>query len=133
DISAACAGYCYGIGQADSLVRSGMATRVLVIGVEKMSDFIDPTDRSISFLLGDGAGAAIVTASDTVGIAPTVWGSDGSQSGAIYQTRSGLEYRQKEDGQGHAETAERAREAADSVVLARTVCGSDGVQSGAIY
>ena len=64
DISAACAGYCYGIAQADALVRSGVAKYVLVVGGEKLSDFIAPTDRSISFLLGDGAGAAIVGPSD---------------------------------------------------------------------
>jgi len=50
DISAACAGYCYGIAQADALVRSGMAKYVLVVGGEKLTDFIDPTDRTISFL-----------------------------------------------------------------------------------
>ena len=60
DISAACAGFCYGIAQADALVRSGAVQNVLVIGVEKLSDFIDNTERSISFLLGDGAGAAVV-------------------------------------------------------------------------
>ncbi|GEA85401.1 3-oxoacyl-ACP synthase [Cellulomonas sp. A375-1] len=88
DISAACAGYCYGIGQADALVRSGAARHVLVIGAEKMSDFIDPTDRSISFLLGDGAGAVVIGPSDTPGIGPTVWGSDGGQAQAIRQTHS---------------------------------------------
>ncbi len=88
DISAACAGYCYGIGQADALVRSGVARHVLVVGAEKMSEFIDPTDRSISFLLGDGAGAVVVGPSDTPGIGPTVWGSDGSQAHAIRQTHS---------------------------------------------
>ena len=88
DISAACAGYAYGIGQADALVRSGAARNVLVIGAEKLSDIIDPTDRSISFLLGDGAGAAIVGPSDTPGIGPTVWGSDGSRAQAIRQTHS---------------------------------------------
>ncbi|MCL3860670.1 beta-ketoacyl-ACP synthase III [Actinotalea sp. K2] len=88
DISAACAGYCYGIAQADALVRSGNARNVLVIGAEKMSDFIDPADRSISFLLGDGAGAAVVGASDTPGIGPTVWGSDGAQAPLIKQTHS---------------------------------------------
>ncbi|HEY0217119.1 MAG TPA: beta-ketoacyl-ACP synthase III [Cellulomonas sp.] len=93
DISAACAGYCYGIGQADALVRAGAARNVLVIGAEKMSDFIDPTDRSISFLLGDGAGAVVIGASDTPGIGPTVWGSDGSQSQAIRQTHSWLDVR----------------------------------------
>ena len=88
DISAACAGYCYGIGQADALVRAGSARHVLVIGAEKMSDFIDPTDRSISFLLGDGAGAVVIGPSDTPGIGPTIWGSDGGQAQAIRQTHS---------------------------------------------
>ncbi len=99
DVSAACAGYCYGIAQADALVRAGTAQNVLVVGVEKMSDFIDPTDRTISFLLGDGAGAAIVGPSDTPKIGPTVWGSDGGQASAIYQTKSWLDYRRTELGE----------------------------------
>ncbi|KQS96959.1 beta-ketoacyl-ACP synthase III [Cellulomonas sp. Leaf395] len=90
DISAACAGYCYGIGQADALVRAGTARNVLVIGAEKMSELVDPTDRSISFLLGDGAGAVVIGPSDTPGIGPTIWGSDGSQAQAIRQTHSWL-------------------------------------------
>jgi len=93
DISAACAGYCYGIGQADALVRAGAARHVLVIGAEKMSEFVDPTDRSISFLLGDGGGAVVIGASDTPGIGPTIWGSDGSQAQAIRQTHSWLDVR----------------------------------------
>ena len=93
DISAACAGYCYGIAQADALVRSGLAKYVLVVGAEKLSDFIDPTDRSISFLLADGAGAAIVGPSDEPGIAPTVWGSDGSHWSSVSMTNSLLELR----------------------------------------
>jgi 3-oxoacyl-[acyl-carrier-protein] synthase-3 len=93
DISAACAGYCYGIAQADALVRSGVAKYVLVVGGEKLSDFIDPTDRSISFLLGDGAGAAIVGPSDSPGISPTVWGSDGSKWHAVGMTDSLLDFR----------------------------------------
>jgi len=98
DISAACAGYCYGIGQADALVRAGTARHVLVIGAEKMSEFVDPTDRSISFLLGDGAGAVVVGPSDTPGIGPTVWGSDGSQAQAIRQTHSWLATRDEGAG-----------------------------------
>jgi len=94
DVSAACAGYCYGIAQADALVRSGTAEYVLVIGVEKLSDFIDNTERTISFLLGDGAGAVVVGPSDTPGIGPSVWGSDGSKSGAIGMTHSMLEVRE---------------------------------------
>ncbi len=87
DISAACAGYAYGIAQADALVRSGTAKYVLVVGAEKLSDFAKPTDRSISFLLGDGAGAAIVGPSDTIGIGPTLWGSDGSKWDAVGMDR----------------------------------------------
>ena len=97
DISAACAGYCYGIAQADSLVRSGTAKYVLVVGGEKLSDFIDPTDRSISFLLGDGAGAAIVGPADSPGISQSVWGSDGSKWEAVGMTGSLLDFR---DGTG---------------------------------
>jgi 3-oxoacyl-[acyl-carrier-protein] synthase-3 len=97
DISAACAGYCYGIAQADSLVRSGVAKYVLVVGGEKLTDFIDPTDRSISFLLGDGAGAAIVGPSDSPGISKSVWGSDGSKWEAVGMTGSLLDFR---DGTG---------------------------------
>jgi len=96
DISAACAGYCYGIAQADALVRSGVAKYVLVVGGEKLSDFIDPTDRSISFLLADGAGAAIVGPSDTPGISPTVWGSDGSHWDKVSMTASLLDFRDGE-------------------------------------
>jgi len=87
DISAACAGYTYGIAQADALIRAGVCEYVLVVGAEKLSDFANPTDRSISFLLGDGAGAAVVGPSDQVGIGPTVWGSDGSKWDAVGMNR----------------------------------------------
>lgn len=93
DISAACAGYCYGIAQADALVRAGQAEFVLVVGAEKLSDFIDPKDRSISFLLGDGAGAAVVGPSDHAGISKTIWGSDGSNWDKVGMTASQLEFR----------------------------------------
>jgi 3-oxoacyl-[acyl-carrier-protein] synthase-3 len=93
DISAACAGYCYGIAQADSLVRSGTARYVLVVGAEKLSDFISPTDRSISFLLGDGAGAAVVGPSDHPGISKTVWGSDGGNWDKVGMTGSLIDFR----------------------------------------
>ncbi|GAA1526352.1 3-oxoacyl-[acyl-carrier-protein] synthase-3 [Microbacterium ginsengiterrae] len=95
DMNAACAGYAYAIAQADALIRAGAARYALVIGAEKLSDVVDPTDRSISFLLGDGAGAALIGPSETPGIAPAVWGSDGSKSevvamnGTLTQFRDG--------------------------------------------
>jgi 3-oxoacyl-[acyl-carrier-protein] synthase-3 len=94
DISAACAGYCYGIAQGDALVRSGAAAYVLVVGAEKLSDVIDNTERTISFLLGDGAGAVVIGPSDTPGIGPSVWGSDGSKWDAIGMTHSMLDIRE---------------------------------------
>ncbi|BDZ43257.1 beta-ketoacyl-[acyl-carrier-protein] synthase III [Paraoerskovia sediminicola] len=86
DVSAACAGYTYAVAQADALVRAGVARHVLVVGSEKMSEFVDPTDRSISFLLGDGAGAVVVGPAPDAGIGPVVWGSDGGKAPAITQT-----------------------------------------------
>jgi len=83
DVNAACAGYAYAIAQADALIKAGAAHYALVIGTEKLSDIGDPADRSISFLLGDGAGAALIGPSDTPGIAPAVWGSDGSKADAV--------------------------------------------------
>jgi len=86
DVSAACAGFCYSLAQADSLIRTGSATNVLVIGVERLSDITDKSDRGTAFLFADGAGAAVVSPSDVPGIGPVVWGSDGAQAGALKQS-----------------------------------------------
>jgi 3-oxoacyl-[acyl-carrier-protein] synthase-3 len=93
DTNAACAGFSYAVTQADALIRSGAAHYALVIGAEKLSDVVDPTDRSISFLLGDGAGAVVIGPSDTPGIAPAVWGSDGSKADAIGMNATLTEFR----------------------------------------
>lgn len=83
DISAACAGFCYGVGLADNLIRGGQAKNVLVIGTEKLSDFLNLDDRGTAFIFGDGAGAVVISASDTPGIGTTVWNTDGRQMDAI--------------------------------------------------
>jgi len=88
DISAACAGFCHGVAMAADLVRGGSARHVLVIGVERLSDITDPTDRGTAFIFADGAGAALVGPSDEPGIGPVVWGSDGAQADLIRQKRS---------------------------------------------
>ncbi len=87
DISAACAGFCYGLAQAEALVRAGQAKHVLVIGAETLSRMTDLHDRGTAFLFADGAGAAIVGPSDVNGIGPVVWGSDGTQADAIWQAQ----------------------------------------------
>ncbi len=91
DVSAACAGYCHGIALASDMVRGGSARHVLVVGVERLSDFTSRDDRGTAFIFGDGAGAAVVGPSDTPGIGPTVWGSDGAQWEAISQTESWID------------------------------------------
>jgi 3-oxoacyl-[acyl-carrier-protein] synthase III len=93
DVNAACAGFAYAVAQADALIRGGVAHYAVVVGAEKLSDIVDPTDRSISFLLGDGAGAVVIGPSDTPGIGPTVWGSDGSKADAVGMNHTLTEFR----------------------------------------
>lgn len=86
DISAACAGFCYGVAMASDLVRAGSSRRVLVVGVEKLSDFTDPNDRATAFIFADGAGAVLIGASDEPRIGPVAWGSDADSRDAISLT-----------------------------------------------
>ncbi len=103
DISAACAGYCYGISLANDMIRSGSARHVLVVGVEKLSDFTDPRDRGSAFIFGDGAGAAVVGPSDSPGISPTVWGSDGKNWDKIAQREPWTDLREAMEKSGREE------------------------------
>ncbi|MEU5508748.1 beta-ketoacyl-ACP synthase III [Streptomyces fungicidicus] len=83
DINVVCAGFTHALATADHAVRAGGASRVLVIGADKMTDVTDWTDRTTCVLVGDGAGAAVVEACDPVtagddapaGIGPVLWGS----------------------------------------------------------
>ena len=93
DISAACAGFCYGVGIANDMVRNKTANNVLVIGAEKLSDFTDPDDRATAFIFADGAGAVVIGASNDVGIGPTVWGASAETREAIVLEPSYLEYK----------------------------------------
>ena len=93
DISAACAGFCYGVGIASDLVRAGTAEYVLLVGVEKLSDFTDPADRGTAFIFADGAGAVIIGPSDTPGIGPMIWGSDATAREAIMMEPSWVDLR----------------------------------------
>ncbi|PDP87777.1 3-oxoacyl-ACP synthase [Glycomyces fuscus] len=84
DLNAACAGFCYALGVASDMVRGGSSRNVLVIGSEKLSDWVDWDDRSTCVIFADGAGAAIVSASEEQGIGPVVWGSSGERADKIY-------------------------------------------------
>jgi 3-oxoacyl-(acyl-carrier-protein) synthase III len=85
DISAACAGFCHGVSMASDFIRGGSARHVLVIGVERLSDITDRTDRGTAFIFADGAGAVVVGPSEEPGIGPVVWGSDGERADLIMQ------------------------------------------------
>jgi 3-oxoacyl-[acyl-carrier-protein] synthase-3 len=85
DLNTACSGFSYGLAVAADLVRAGTSSSVLVIGAEKLSDWMDWTDRSTCIIFADGAGAAVVGAAldaASVGVGPVAWGSAGDQ----YQT-----------------------------------------------
>lgn len=84
DVNAACAGFCYALSNASDAVRAGSARNVLVIGAEKLSQWVDWTDRSTCIIFADGAGAAVVTGSDEAAVGPVVWGSAGDMASRIY-------------------------------------------------
>jgi len=83
DLNAACGGFCYALSVAADAVRSGSAQRVVVIGSEKITDWIDWSDRGTCILFGDGAAAVVVEPSDEPGIGPVAWGSDGEAFATI--------------------------------------------------
>lgn len=86
DISAACTGFVYALSVAKAFIESGMKKNVLIVGAEKVSNVMDYTDRSICMLFGDGAGAAIITATDDKekSIVDVQCSSDGSLSDILY-------------------------------------------------
>ncbi|MBV1936490.1 beta-ketoacyl-ACP synthase III [Streptomyces sp. BV286] len=83
DLNVVCAGFTHALATADHAVRAGGATRVLVIGADKMSDVADWTDRTTCVLVGDGAGAAVVEAAKESGIGPVLWGSVPEMGNAV--------------------------------------------------
>lgn len=85
DILAACTGFIYGLGLASAQIRSGAVNTALVIGTETLSRILDWTDRGTAILFGDGAGAFVLTASDTPGgVIDYVMHSDGSGADLLF-------------------------------------------------
>ena len=78
DVNAACTGFIYALDIADKYIKGGFAKNVLVVGTEKITSLIDWSDRNTCVLFGDGAGAVILTASQTPGLISNTIGSDGS-------------------------------------------------------
>ncbi|WP_021027951.1 beta-ketoacyl-ACP synthase III [Comamonas sp. B-9] len=78
DMQAVCSGFVYALTVADSMIKSGSAKRVLVVGAEVFSRILDFNDRTTCVLFGDGAGAVVLEASDKSGILATELHADGS-------------------------------------------------------
>jgi 3-oxoacyl-[acyl-carrier-protein] synthase-3 len=86
DVSAACAGFMYGIVTAKQFIETDVYKYVLVVGVEKLSKITDWTDRNTAVLFGDGAGATVIgPVSDNRGILSFELGADGTGSKHLYQ------------------------------------------------
>jgi 3-oxoacyl-[acyl-carrier-protein] synthase-3 len=78
DIQAVCTGFIYALGVADKFIRTGSATRALVVGAETISRIIDWTDRGTCVLFGDGAGAVVIGADQEPGILASCLHADGA-------------------------------------------------------
>ena len=88
DVQAVCSGFLYALATADSLLRTGMATKALVIGAETFSRILDWEDRTTCVLFGDGAGAVVLEAQDVAedgpGILATRLHADGEHKDLLY-------------------------------------------------
>jgi len=84
DVQAVCAGFAYALSVADNFVRAEAASCVLVVGAETFSRILDWNDRNTCVLFGDGAGAVVVTASETPGILSTHLHADGRHAELLH-------------------------------------------------
>ena len=83
-VEAVCSGFLYALSVADQFIRSGQASRVLVVGAETFTRYVDPNDRSTCILFGDGAGAVLLEAADEPGIMVTRLHADGRFADLLY-------------------------------------------------
>jgi 3-oxoacyl-[acyl-carrier-protein] synthase-3 len=83
DFNLGCSGFVYGLGLADGMIKSGLARRVLLITAETYTKYIDPIDRSLRTIFGDGAAATLVEASDTPSIGAFSLGTDGRGANSL--------------------------------------------------
>ena len=84
DIAAACSGFIYGLNIADNFIKSGQYKTILVVGVEALTRMTDWTDRSTCVLFGDGAGVAILQASEEPGIISSSLHADGHYASSLW-------------------------------------------------
>lgn len=89
DLMAGCSGFLYTLHVAEGIIKSGGAEKILAIGVDTLSKVTDFEDRSTCILFGDGAGAAVLTASDEPGILSSILNSDGNHWDLLYVPAGG--------------------------------------------
>ncbi len=121
DVNVVCAGFTHALATADHALRAGAATNAIVVGVEKFTDVVDWTDRSTCVLVGDGAGAAVLTTAAEPGIGPVVWGSVPEMGHAV--RIEGTPSRFAQEGQSVYRWA-----TTQLPPIARTVCERAGIE-----
>jgi 3-oxoacyl-[acyl-carrier-protein] synthase-3 len=89
DFNLGCSGYVYGLSLADGFIRSGVANRLLLLTAETYTKFIDPTDRSLRTIFGDGAAATLVDAVETESLGSFVFGTDGRGANTLIVNSGG--------------------------------------------
>jgi len=89
DFNLGCSGFVYGLSLADGLIRTGSVRRVLLVTAETYSKYIDPTDRSLRTIFGDGAAATLIDAADEPTLGAFKYGTDGSGANTLLVTRGG--------------------------------------------
>ncbi len=89
DLLAGCSGYLYALHVGKSLIESGSAKNLLVVGAETLSKIMDFKDRTTCILFGDGAGASVLSASDTPGLLSSCLGANGSAGDLLHMPGGG--------------------------------------------
>jgi 3-oxoacyl-[acyl-carrier-protein] synthase-3 len=129
DLAAACAGFSYAASVADSMLESGAASRVLLIGADAMSTIVDQKDRSTAVLFGDGAGAVILDPSDgDSGFVDHILGADGRMAPLGRAGHPGDEHKLYQNGREVFKFAVRILPEMVEKLLSRNAISLDDVQ-----
>jgi 3-oxoacyl-[acyl-carrier-protein] synthase-3 len=129
DLAAACAGFPYAASVADSMLASGAASRVLLIGADAMSTIVDQKDRSTAVLFGDGAGAVVLDLSDgDSGFVDHILGADGRMAPLGRAGHPGDEHKLYQNGREVFKFAVRIMPEMVEKLLARNGISLDDIQ-----
>jgi 3-oxoacyl-[acyl-carrier-protein] synthase-3 len=129
DVSAGCTGFCYAACFASSMLSSGAASRILLVGAEVLSAIVDPKDRSTSVLFGDGAGAVVLECGGgTSGFVDHLLGSDGHMAPLIRAGHPGGSQKVRQNGREVFKFAARILPQMVEKLVARNRVPMDDVQ-----